>query len=184
MLTTPAQRAASKRWRERHPERQAATQAKQVARMALPENVERRRKYNRDAYARDPQRQIAANARWRKDPKNMMADRLRTKLRRAMIAGLTSSIEQLLACSLEEFRAHIASQFEAGMTWVNYGRVWELDHIEPCATFNLLRPEEQAVCFHYRNLRPLFKRQNKIKHRSLMPVPDRSLVTEQGQQTP
>jgi hypothetical protein len=134
--------------------------------MALPENVERRRKYIRESYARDPQKQIAANARWRREPKNAMADRLRSKLRRAMVAGLSSSIEQLLAVSLEDFRRHIASQFVDGMSWLNYGTVWELDHVRACSTFNLLSPTDQAVCFHYTNLRPLLKRQNRIKHAS------------------
>lgn len=45
------------------------------------------------------------------------------------------------------------------MTWQNYGQ-WHVDHIRPCASFDLSKPEEQRACFHYANLQPLWGEEN------------------------
>ena len=65
----------------------------------------------------------------------------------------------LLGCSMGEFRKHLGSKFLVGMTWANYGK-WHIDHIKPCATFDLSLPYEQAVCFHYTNMQPLWAMDN------------------------
>jgi hypothetical protein len=72
----------------------------------------------------------------------------------------SSSSIQLLGCSIEEFKQYIESQFYPEMNWGNHGPVWELDHIIPCAVFNFEKLEEQELCFHYTNQRPLFKTTN------------------------
>jgi hypothetical protein len=41
------------------------------------------------------------------------------------------------------------------MTRENHG-LWHVDHIRPCASFDLTDPEQQAICFHYTNLQPLW----------------------------
>ena len=47
------------------------------------------------------------------------------------------------------------------MTWENHGiGGWHVDHIRPCADFNLLDPEQQRQCFHFTNLQPLWAWQN------------------------
>jgi len=45
------------------------------------------------------------------------------------------------------------------MTWKNYGE-WHVDHIKPCAKFNLIIDKEQKRCFHYSNLQPLWAKDN------------------------
>lgn len=37
---------------------------------------------------------------------------------------------------------------------------WHIDHIKPCASFDLTDPEEQKECFHYTNLQPLWAKDN------------------------
>jgi len=69
----------------------------------------------------------------------------------------SSDIINLTGCSIEECRQHIERQFLPEMNWGNWGPVWELDHILPCASFNLTNDEEQRKCFHFSNLQPLFK---------------------------
>jgi hypothetical protein len=173
MLTTPAQRAASKRWRDKHPEQARATVKRSyAARMADPIKREKGRAANRRYYTAHPDRVRAAHKRWRSQPKNMMADRLRSRLRAAYQHGLTSSIEQLLACSMKEFRAHIASKFQPGMTRLNHGAIWQFDHIVPCSKFDLTDPEQQKQCFHFSNIQPLFKRDNQLKHNRVAPYPE------------
>lgn len=76
--------------------------------------------------------------------------------------------QNLLGCSLDELRAYLESLFKPGMNWNNYGtgangkgmKEWHLDHIKPCASFDLSKPEEQQKCFHYSNLQPLWAKEN------------------------
>jgi hypothetical protein len=63
----------------------------------------------------------------------------------------------LIGCTMEFLRNHLESSFTEGMTWDNYGfRGWHVDHIMPCASFDLTKEEEQRKCFHYTNLQPLW----------------------------
>lgn len=55
------------------------------------------------------------------------------------------------------------------MSWDNYGRggrKWQIDHIKPCAYFDLTKPEDQRKCFHYSNLQPLWQKDNLEKRSS------------------
>lgn len=71
----------------------------------------------------------------------------------------------LIGCSMYEFKKHIESQFKPGMSWDNHGlHTWHLDHIKPCVSFDLTKPEEQKKCFHYTNLQPLWAKENLSKH--------------------
>jgi len=68
---------------------------------------------------------------------------------------------KLLGCTIQELREHIESKFKKGMTWQNKGKYgWHIDHIRPCASFDLSKPEEQAKCFHWTNLQPLWWHEN------------------------
>lgn len=75
---------------------------------------------------------------------------------------------KLLGCSILELRKHLESKFKKGMTWKNYGD-WEIDHIIPCASFNLKEEFEQMKCFNYNNLQPLWRKENNIKSNKLIP---------------
>ena len=86
--------------------------------------------------------------------------RLRGRIRSAMkgISKSQSTIK-LLGCDIITFLKYIESKFAEGMTWENYGLYgWHIDHIIPCSSFDLTKPEEQSICFHYTNLQPLGKR--------------------------
>jgi hypothetical protein len=67
----------------------------------------------------------------------------------------------LVGCSVDELKIHLESQFQEGMSWDNYGiEGWHVDHIKPCASFDMSDPEEQKKCFHYSNLQPLWAKDN------------------------
>lgn len=65
----------------------------------------------------------------------------------------------LVGCTATELREHIAKQFADGMSFENYGK-WHVDHIRPCASFDLTDPDQMKTCFNWRNLRPLWAAEN------------------------
>ena len=68
-------------------------------------------------------------------------------------------VEKLLGCNIVDFRKYFELKFTKGMIWENFGE-WHIDHIKPCASFNLVDIEEQKKCFHYTNLQPLWAEEN------------------------
>lgn len=70
----------------------------------------------------------------------------------------------LIGCSAIKLKDYLESLFTDGMNWENYGhRGWHIDHIRPCASFDLSDPEQQKECFHYTNLQPLWAKDNYAK---------------------
>jgi hypothetical protein len=90
---------------------------------------------------------------------------LSTDLRRAFHGKLSvEKTQDLIGCSTEDLRNYLHSQFEPTMTWENYGKKgWHLDHIAPCAAFNLSDPLQVKLCYHYTNLRPVWATDNHKK---------------------
>ena len=74
---------------------------------------------------------------------------------------------ELLGCSVEFLKRHLEKQFLPGMTWDNYGSEWEIDHIVPCSLFDMSDKWHQFVCFNWRNLQPLWTKDNQVKHNML-----------------
>lgn len=70
--------------------------------------------------------------------------------------------EDLLGTTKVEARKYIESLFKPGMTWENHGE-WHLDHIIPCASFDLKCPVQQLACCYYKNLQPLWAIDNMKK---------------------
>ena len=74
----------------------------------------------------------------------------------------SDSTINMLGCTINELWIHLEKQFKQGMTRENHGK-WHIDHIIPCSSFDLTKPEEQAKCFHYTNLQPLWASENLAK---------------------
>ena len=53
--------------------------------------------------------------------------------------------------------------FEKGMSWDNWGEVWEIDHIIPLASFDLNDRDQLLIAVHYTNLQPLTVTENRQK---------------------
>jgi len=70
------------------------------------------------------------------------------------------SPSEAVSCSHAVLQRHIAARFTDGMEWVRYGQ-WEVDHVIPLSAARSLN-ELVSLC-HYRNLQPLWKRDNLIK---------------------
>ncbi len=95
------------------------------------------------------------------DPSFDVVTRLRIRLIKCLSrsGARTAPTMQLVGCTREELVAHIEAQFLPGMTWENRSE-WHVDHIRPCASFDMLDPEQQRACFHYTNLQPLWAADN------------------------
>jgi hypothetical protein len=74
----------------------------------------------------------------------------------------SDSTINMLGCNINELWKHLESTFKPGMTKENHG-LWHVDHIIPCSSFDLSKPEEQAKCFHYSNLQALWAHENLSK---------------------
>ena len=74
-----------------------------------------------------------------------------------------------VGCSFEDLKNHLEKQFKKDMTWDNYG-LWHIDHIKPCASFDLVCPVQQLSCFHYKNLQPLWASENMSKGSKLIDI--------------
>lgn len=90
---------------------------------------------------------------------------LRRRFEKAVKAKIVSPvILELTGTTLEGLRKHLESKFDAKMSWKNYGFFgWHIDHIRPCASFDLMDPAQRAQCFHYSNLQPLWWDKNLSK---------------------
>lgn len=83
---------------------------------------------------------------------------------------------KIIGCSKEEFKEHIESLFDETMSWELFlDNKIHLDHIVPCAYFDLTKEEDQNICFNYRNIQPLHYKDN-IKKRNSLPNNHLSII--------
>lgn len=98
--------------------------------------------------------------RYHSDPKYKLTMSVRVKiytfLKKDDIVRNHTSIKYL-GCPVKEFKQYLENLFLPEMTWENWGPVWELDHILPCASFDLTIEENIFKCFNFSNHQPLFK---------------------------
>lgn len=74
-----------------------------------------------------------------------------------------TSCEELLGCTVEDFVHYIAAKFNGEMGWHNHGTSWEIDHIQPLASFDLTDILQQKKAFNYKNCQPLLVADNRSK---------------------
>jgi hypothetical protein len=64
-----------------------------------------------------------------------------------------------IGCSIKFLKSYIEGKFQKRMTWENYGE-WHVDHIRPCASFDLSDKQQVLQCFNWRNLQPMWASEN------------------------
>lgn len=103
----------------------------------------------------------------RNDPEYRLLGILRGRVGAALRgvgAKRAARTSELVGCTIPELRSHLQAMFQPGMTWENHARDgWHIDHIKPCALFDLTDPAQQRECFHYTNLQPLWAADNHAK---------------------
>ena len=73
---------------------------------------------------------------------------------------------------------HIENQFDENMSWDNVTRSgWHIDHIRPCASFDLSMDNPQRfVCYNWRNLQPMLAIENMTKQDEYTPLDETEWV--------
>ena len=81
-----------------------------------------------------------------------------------------SKTQEILGCTIEEFKKHLESKWESWMNWDNYGnpkdgkfepnKTWDIDHIIP--TSSAITEEDIIKLNHYTNLQPLCSHYNRF----------------------
>lgn len=64
---------------------------------------------------------------------------------------------------MSELRNFIESQFHSGMTWQNWGEMWELDHKQSLSSFDLSDRDQFLKAVHWSNLQPLLVADHRAK---------------------
>lgn len=81
--------------------------------------------------------------------------------------------EEILCCSICDFKIYLESMFEYWMNWGNYGKYngeynygWDLDHIIPLSSAKTIEELIELNC--YTNIRPLCSKINRYEKRNKM----------------
>ena len=97
------------------------------------------------------------------DPEYNLICALRTRMlavvKRADLVKKCDSTSELLGISPQGLREWLEAQFTEGMSWENRSD-WHVDHRVPCGAFDMTVPEQQRICFWYKNLQPLWAKDN------------------------
>ncbi len=86
--------------------------------------------------------------------------RLRSRLYKAIRGqDKSATTRELIGCSIEDLLKHLESKFTEEMSWDKLSEI-HIDHIRPCASFDLTDSKQQSECFNFMNLQPLWAKDN------------------------
>lgn len=131
-----------KRWNASYQKRKDRMCDLAKIRLSNPENREKRREYIR---------KYKANKRL-SDPSFKINENHRKRIWKCLKKKNNSS-KELLGCDIELYFKWItfAMSIDKNMVWENYGKYWNIDHVKPISTFNLLNDDEAKNAFNWKN---------------------------------
>ena len=149
------------------------------------DNKESIQQYKKEYYQINKNRLIKDNTKRREDRRKVdklfdlkltISSTIRTSIQKRHKKSKTTN--EILKCSIEEFKKHIESQFLNWMSWDNYGNAcevltyncsWDLDHIIPVSWAQT--EEELYMLNHWSNFQPLCSKVNRDeKKANIYPV--------------
>lgn len=78
----------------------------------------------------------------------------------------SGSVIRDMGCSVDELKSYLESKFQPGMSWDNWTiDGWHVDHIIPLAKFDLTDRRQFLTAVNYKNLQPLWAKDNLSKNK-------------------
>ena len=106
------------------------------------------------------------NFRYNNDLNHKLKCIIRNRIADALKANNLSLIHVDVGCSTEFLISYLESKWQPEMTWDNWSRDgWHVDHIVPLHNFDLSNKEEFNKACNYKNLQPLWAKDNWYKNR-------------------
>ena len=98
------------------------------------------------------------------NPEYYLKRRTLNRIQQALHLPTTDGInaEHFLGCTLSHFKTHLELSFKTGMSWENYGNLWQIDHKIPLK-YNKPTTDEIINRFHYTNTQALYTSENTAK---------------------
>jgi len=132
-------------------------------------NIEKKRSIWRTYYYKNSKKLNQIKIKYRnevyaKDPYFRLYTCIRTRINKVIKNNIKckKTLNLLGIPNVKFLKKYLESKFKDGMTWEKRGLI-HIDHIIPCASFDLKDPKQQAKCFHYTNLQPLWAKENLSK---------------------
>lgn len=160
--------ALSESWKERKDGRYRSGCLTDVEKMA-------RRKLKGSARARDlplwnsphikaerrESARVAFGQKYYSDAKFRVIHILRSRLRKVIDRpGKRHSILDVIGCSRSYLISWLEGGFDDGMSWENQGEGWHIDHVVPLSAVDVENESIAKIAWNWRNLRPLWSRDN------------------------
>lgn len=138
-------------------------------------NKEKEKLRRRLKYLKNKEKEIKKGSEYKKrkeqeNPKYKIIRNIRDRHSKAVKnAGKLKNFrtKNLLGCDAEFLKNYIETKFTETMSWENYGKFWNIDHIFPLSLVNWDDEEIVKMACNYTNLQPLsieenIKKSNKI----------------------
>lgn len=122
----------------------------------------------KELFEKNPEKYRSTRRAYARKRRESLIARLSQNLRKRIVYALKASnrkkderLQKLIGCNLTQLKKHLEKQFKPGMSWANYGYYgWHVDHIKPVSKYNLEDKDQQMECFNYKNLQPLWAKEN------------------------
>lgn len=104
-------------------------------------------------------RSKSRNARLQASPSQRIRNSISARMWAALKGKTDGALFSRLGYSSDQLVSHLEAQFLDGMGWDNYG-AWHVDHVKPCALFDLTDAAQFSECWGLNNLAPLWAEDN------------------------
>lgn len=144
-------------------------------------NKEKIAEYYKEHYKQNKDIYLNNNKKWRNNNKAILNEKARIRcvvddnyrIKRNLRNRLNICIKknkstmEYIGCDLDFLKLWLKSNFTKEMTFENYGSYWHIDHVIPCANFDMTNENDIFNCFRWTNLQPLGASKNMSKNNSI-----------------
>ncbi len=122
-----------------------------------PDNKKKRNEYIRNYKAE--KRQF--------DKQFVLYENLRKRIWKC-VKNKSNSSKDILGCDIDIYYKWISYTMSKDMSWDNYGKIWNIDHLLPINTFDLDDPIEVKKAFNWKNTWAMYSVENFSKKNNII----------------